>query len=80
MQPSDSISLIQGVTIAGMRETSQPSPQGAIVQGQAVTIRLPSGATSTVFIPNVALANKAAIANALNERAEQLMGIENLGG
>lgn len=77
--PADSSgALLPGVSIVGYRETTQANMAGRVVQGQAITISIPTGATATVFIPSDQLKQTAIVAAALNQRAQELIDIANL--
>ena len=73
-----SLTLNGGGKVVGWRETSQTSATGTIQQGIAVVVQLPSGNTTTVFIPYVLAGSTEAIAAALNERIAQIQAIEGL--
>jgi hypothetical protein len=75
---ANAVSLPPGVTIVGSRETSQPSSNGQILQGLMFTLQLPSGVTTTVFIPYRILPNTAAVAAAFQERVSAIQAIEQL--
>jgi hypothetical protein len=52
-QPSNpsTVVLPPGVTVGAGRETTQANPQGLIVQGMTYPVTLPSGTTTSVFVP-----------------------------
>lgn len=72
------IALPPGVSIVARRETSQQGVNGAIQQGVSFTLQLPTGATTSVFVPYAVIGNTAAVALAFNNRIAQLSAIENL--
>lgn len=79
MSAANSVQLPPGVSVVGYRETSQSNGMGQVVQGLVFTLRLPSGGTTSVFIPNTNLSNTAAVAQAFAERVSQIESIVNLG-
>lgn len=72
------ITLPPGTSIVSSIETSQASPNGTIEAGMRFTLRIPSGATTSVFIPYALLGSTAAVAAALTERVQQIQAIEAL--
>lgn len=70
--------LIGGARVVGWRESSQTSPTGVIQQGVFIVVQLPSGNTTTVFVPYNLLSSTDAIAAALNERISNILAIEAL--
>jgi hypothetical protein len=73
-----SITLPPGVTIAGQRETSQANVAGQIVQGINFTLALPTGATTSIFVPYSVLGNTDLVAQAFNERIAQINAVHDL--
>lgn len=67
--------LPAGVSIQAGRETSQSNSQGTVVQGMVFTIRLPSGTTTSVFVPYSHLHDLAAVQRLIDERVGSLMAI-----
>ena len=72
------VTLPPGVSIAGQRETSQANIAGQIVQGVNFTLSLPNGSTTSIFIPYSVLGNTTLVAEAFNERIDQLNAVHGL--
>jgi len=77
-QPVKLVKLPPGVSVQVQRETSAASPSGAIEQGMAFTIELPSGTTTTLFVPYRGLGNLDAIREQVIKRVTELQAIEAL--
>ena len=75
MQPSNAITLPSGWSVATYRETSQANAAGQIVQGMNFTLQGPTGAGTTVFVPNSLLTQTAAIESAFNQRIGAIQAI-----
>lgn len=67
--------LPPGVSVGAGRETSQANSQGQIVQGMLFPITLPSGATTTVFIPYAMISNTAWVQAQFTERIDAIQAI-----
>lgn len=72
---ADTVQLPAGVSIGAGRETSQTNAQGIVVQGMQFPITLPSGTTTTVFIPYTTLTNLAATQALIDERVNAIMAV-----
>jgi predicted aconitase with swiveling domain len=69
------IQLPQGVTVQPGRETSQTNAQGAIVQGMLFPITLPSGSTTSVFVPYSVISNTSYVEGLIQARVNAIMAI-----
>jgi len=69
------IQLPPGVTVQPGRETSQTTPQGQIVQGMVFPITLPSGSTTTVFVPYTVIGNTSYVQGLIEARVNAIMAI-----
>lgn len=74
---SNAVVLPAGVTIAGMRETTQTSLNGQVLSGQKITLALPSGATTSVFVPDSLLGQNDAITAVIAKRVADVSAIAN---
>ena len=72
---SNQVQLPDGVTIGPPRETSQTNGQGQVVQGMLFPITLPSGGTTTVFVPYSMIGNTQAVSALINERVAAIQAI-----
>jgi hypothetical protein len=71
--------LPPGVSIEASRETSQSTPGGAIMQGMIYTLTLPSGTTTSMFIPYALSNNTAEIEALFAQRVAQIEAIKSIG-
>jgi hypothetical protein len=69
------VTLPPGVTAGPARETSQTNQQGNVVQGVLVPITLPSGGTTTVFVPYSVLSNSAQVQALFDNRINALLAL-----
>lgn len=67
--------LPRGVSIGPGRETSQTNHQGAIVQGMVFPITLPSGSTTSVFVPYSEINDVARVQALIDNRVRSIMAI-----
>ena len=74
------IVLPPGVSISAGRETVQTNAAGMAIQGMLFTVGLPSGTTTSVFIPYNLMTNRAEIARIIAERVDGINSVLNLGG
>ena len=65
--------------VTGQRYDWRPGPTGALVPGHVITIRIPSGSASEVFIPDSQYSAQMA-RDLLYQRALTMMSIEALTG
>ena len=72
---SSAITLPPGVRVGPGRETSQTDHQGMIVQGMVFPITLPSGSTTSVFVPYSQIHDTAAVKSLIDERVRAVMAI-----
>jgi hypothetical protein len=63
------------VTVGAGRETSQTNQQGAVVQGIVVPITLPSGTTTSVFVPYSEIHDTAKVQALIDKRVTAVMAI-----
>lgn len=75
MSSSSPIVLPAGVTVGAARETSQTNVQGQVVQGMLFPITLPSGSTTSVFVPYSVLGNTAQVQGLIEQRVSAIMAI-----
>jgi predicted aconitase with swiveling domain len=75
MSSSTPIVLPAGVTVGAARETSQTNVQGQVVQGMLFPITLPSGSTTSVFVPYSVLGNTAQVQGLIEQRVNAIMAI-----
>jgi hypothetical protein len=73
--PGPTIVLPPGVTVQPGRETSQTNTQGQVVQGMLFPITLPSGSTTTVFVPYSLLANTEVVQQLFAQRVNAILAI-----
>lgn len=69
------ITLPAGATIAGSRETTKVNAEGRALDGQAFTIRLPKGTTTTVFVPYDLMGSTEAVQQLIDERIAGITSI-----
>lgn len=69
------ISLPAGVQVGAGRETSQTNAQGTVVQGMVFPITLPSGSTTTVFVPYSEIHDTAKVQSLIDSRVNAIMAI-----
>lgn len=74
-QTPGTVTLPPGVKVQPGRETSQTSPQGVIVQGMLFPITLPSGSTTTVFVPYSQIDDTAYVQRLFSERVAAIQAI-----
>ena len=72
---SAGVQLPAGVTVGPGRETSQTTPQGAIVQGMVFPITLANGSTTTVFVPYSQITQVAQVPQLISDRVNAIMAI-----
>jgi len=63
------------VTVGAGRETSQTNAQGQVVQGMVFPITLPSGSTTSIFVPYSAIHDTAYVQALIGERVKAIMAI-----
>lgn len=80
MEPSDGVRLPAGVAISASRETSQTGLNGQIVQGMQFTLTLPSGASTSVFVPYNLMSNTALVQQMFLDRINAINAVTALGG
>jgi hypothetical protein len=73
--PASVVQLPPGVVVQPGRETSQVNSQGQIEQGMVFPITLPSGSTTSVFIPYSAIHDTAYVQQVIAERVNAIMAI-----
>ncbi|HVC52329.1 MAG TPA: hypothetical protein VND87_09940 [Stellaceae bacterium] len=73
--PSTKVILPPGVTVGAGRETSQTNAQGQVVQGMVFPITLPSGSTTSVFVPYAAIHDATYVQQLIGQRVEAIMAI-----
>lgn len=73
--PSGAVTLPPGVTVQPGRETSQTNGQGQVVQGMIFPITLPSGTTTTVFVPYAMIADTAYVQQLFTARIAAIQAI-----
>jgi hypothetical protein len=69
------VTLPPGVTVQPGRETSQVNPQGQVVQGMVFPITLPSGTTTTVFVPYTMIADTTFVQALFEQRVNAILAI-----
>jgi hypothetical protein len=69
------IILPPGVSVQPGRETSQTNPQGQVVQGMIFPITLPSGTTTSVFVPYSMIGDVAFVQQVFDTRIAGIMAI-----
>lgn len=74
-QSSSMVTLPPGVVIQPGRETSQTTATGQIEQGMLFPISLPSGSTTSIFIPYTAIHDTAYVQGLIAERVQAIMAI-----
>lgn len=67
--------LPAGVTVGAGRETSQTNGQGQVVQGMVFPITLPSGSTTSVFIPYSEIHDTAKVQQLIDARVKAILAI-----
>lgn len=72
---SNTVTLPPGVTVQAGRETSQVNGQGQVVQGMIFPITLPSGTTTTVFVPYTMIADTAYVQALFEQRVNAILSI-----
>lgn len=72
---SNTVTLPPGVTVQPGRETSQVNGQGQVVQGMIFPITLPSGTTTTVFVPYTMIADTAYVQALFEQRVNAILSI-----
>lgn len=78
MSESSSIAKVDlppGVTVGAGYETSRTGGQGGIVQGMVFPITLPSGSTTTVFVPYSELHDTAKVHALIADRVRAIMAV-----
>lgn len=73
--PAATIVLPPGVTVQPGRETSQTNTQGQVVQGMLFPITLPSGTTTTVFVPYGMISNTDYVQSLFEQRVNAILAI-----
>jgi hypothetical protein len=76
---ADRVVLPDGVTVGAGRETTQANPQGMIVQGMTYPVTLPSGTTTSVFIPYTDIENIPKVQAVFDARINALSAIPGQG-
>lgn len=71
-QSQQQIVLPPGVTIQPGRQTTQPNLSGNVIQGTQYTIILANGTSSTVFVPDSALGDLAAVQKIFTDKIDAL--------
>lgn len=69
------ITLPPGVTITASRESTYVTPGGSNEQGMVFSIRLPKGATTSVFVPYTLLGSIDAVQQLIDERIAGITAI-----
>lgn len=71
----NTVTLPPGVTVQPGRETSQTNPQGQVVQGMLFPITLPSGTTTTVFVPYAMIGDTNYVQALFEQRVNAILAI-----
>ena len=80
MPSSSPVPLPPGTTVSAGRETSQLSSNNVPIPGMLYTVTLPSGTTTSVFVPYTLMSNRAVVSQMIAQRVNDILGIESLGG
>lgn len=76
--PPGVVTLPPGVQVSAGRETSQLGPNNQTVPGMVFNLTLPSGATTSLFVPNAILPNTDAVAQLFANRVASIQAVEGL--
>ena len=69
------VNLPAGVSVGAGRETSQTNAQGQVVQGMVFPINLPSGTSTSVFIPYSEIHDTAKVQRLIDGRVQAILAI-----
>lgn len=69
------VKLPEGVVIGAGRETSQTNSNNQVVQGMIFPITLPSGSTTSVFVPYSEIHDAGTVQNLIDARVNAVMAI-----
>ena len=64
-----------GVSVVGAKETTQPNLAGQLTQGMSFTFQLPTGATTTLFVPYSLLTDTAWVTQQVASRVQAIQAV-----
>lgn len=73
---ANTVELPAGVKLGAGRETSRTNGQGQVEQGMSWPITLPSGTTTSIFVPAADLGNTAKVQSLIDDRVASIQAIE----
>lgn len=73
--PNVRVKLPEGVVAIAARETTESNALNQVVQGMSFTLRLPRGATTSVFLSYDELADAKEVERIINERIARIHSI-----